>query len=70
MLSSGIKIILSELAIAVLTSFAMAKIPDFVGEISTGKNQMGLLQLSLFLAVFSFWGLFCIFVGILKKKKS
>ena len=46
------------------------KIPDFVGEINTGKNQMGLIQLNTFLAIFSFWGLFCIFVGIFKKKKS
>lgn len=46
------------------------KIPDYVGEISTGKNQMGLIQLNLFLAMFSFWGLFCIFFGIFKQKKN
>ena len=47
-----------------------SKIPDFVGGISTGKNQMGLLQINIFHAIFSFWGLFCIFIEIFKKKKS
>ncbi|MBM3709515.1 MAG: hypothetical protein FJW61_03720 [Actinobacteria bacterium] len=55
---------------AVFLNLLYPKIPDFIGEISTGKNQMALLQINIFLAIFSFWGLFCIFVGIFKKKKS
>jgi len=46
------------------------KIPEFIGETSTGKNEIGLIQINTFLAIFSLWGLFCIFIGIFKKKKK
>jgi hypothetical protein len=46
------------------------KIPESIGEISTGKNQMALIQINTFLAIFSLWGLFCIFIGIFRKKKN
>ena len=42
-------------------------IPDYVGGISTGKNEMSLLQINIFLGMFAFWGLFCIIVGIFRK---
>ena len=54
----------------IFVNILYSKIPDFVGEISTGKNQMGLLQINIFLAIFSFWGFFCIFLGVFKKKKG
>ncbi len=46
------------------------KIPEFIGEISTGKSEVALIQINTFLAIFSVWGLFCIFIGIFKKKKN
>lgn len=45
-------------------------IPDYVGEISTGKNQMSLLQVYVFLAMFFVWGIFCILIDYFKKKKD
>jgi hypothetical protein len=46
------------------------KIPDFIGKIGTCKNQVSLIQLNTFFAIFSFWKLFCISVGVFKKEKS
>jgi hypothetical protein len=66
----GSLILLLVIINVVFVNILYPKIPDFVGKIITGKNQMGLIQLNTFLAIFSFWGLFCIFVGIFKKKKS
>ncbi len=43
------------------------RIPDYVGDISTGRNQMGLLPINIFLGIFSLWGIFCIVLGIFKK---
>jgi hypothetical protein len=44
------------------------RIPDYIGGISTGKEQMGLLQVNIFLGVFAFWGIFCIIVGLIRKR--
>ena len=66
----GLLILFLVIINLIFVNILYSKIPDFVGEISTGKNQMGLLQINIFLAIFSFWGLFCIFIRIFKKKKS
>jgi len=43
-------------------------IPDYIGGISTGKDQMGPLQINIFLGIFAFWGIFCIILGVFKKR--
>ena len=43
------------------------RIPDYVGGITTGKNEMSLLQVNIFLGIFAFWGIFCLVLGIFKK---
>ena len=70
LVSSGSLILFLGIINVIFVNILYSRIPAFIGEISTGKNQMGLIQLNTFLAIFSFWGLFCIFAGIFKKKKS
>jgi len=70
LVSLGSLILFLGIINVIFVNILYSRIPAFIGEISTGKNQMGLIQLNTFLAIFSFWGLFCIFAGIFKKKKS
>lgn len=44
------------------------QIPESIWGIDTGRNQYSIMQLNIFLGIFSFWGLFCIILGVFKKK--
>ncbi|MBN2073831.1 MAG: hypothetical protein JW770_07805, partial [Actinobacteria bacterium] len=33
-------------------------IPEYIGEMSTGRNQTGLLQINIFIGIFAFWGFY------------
>ena len=44
------------------------KIPETLWRITTGKNQLSLLKLNIFLGCFSLWGFYWIIKDIIQKK--
>ena len=52
----------------IFLNLVFTQIPDSLWGIDTGKNQYALIQLNIFLGIFSFSGLFCLIFGIFKKR--
>jgi drug/metabolite transporter (DMT)-like permease len=63
----GILIIFLVAVNFIFANILYQSIPDSVGGITTGKNEMSLLQVNIFLGIFAFWGIFCIIIGTIRK---
>ena len=64
----GMLILCLTAANFIFLNLLFTQIPDSLWGIDTGKNQYALIQLNIFLGIFSFWGLFCLIFGIFKKR--
>jgi len=64
----GMLILCLATANFIFLNLVFTQIPDSLGGIDTGKNQYALIQLNIFLGIFSFSGLFCLIFGIFKKR--
>jgi hypothetical protein len=64
----GILILCLTAANFIFLNLVFTQIPDSLWGIDTGKNQYALIQLNIFLGIFSFSGLFCLIFGIFKKR--
>jgi len=64
----GMLILCLAAANFIFLNLVFTQIPDSLGGIDTGKNQYALIQLNIFLGIFSFSGLFCLIFGIFKKR--
>jgi len=64
----GMLILCLTTANFIFLNLVFTQIPDSLGGIDTGKNQYTLIQLNIFLGIFSFSGLFCLIFGIFKKR--
>ena len=64
----GMLILCITAANFIFLNLVFTQIPDSLWGIDTGKNQYALIQLNIFLGIFSFSGLFCLIFGIFKKR--
>lgn len=64
----GMLILCLTAANFIFLNLVFTQIPDSLRGIDTGKNQYALIQLNIFLGIFSFSGLFCLIFGIFKKR--
>ena len=64
----GMLILCLTAANFIFLNLVFTQIPDSLWGIDTGKNQYALIQLNIFLGIFSFSGLFCLIFGIFKKR--
>ena len=64
----GILILCLTAANFIFLNLLFTQIPDSLWGIDTGKNQYALIQLNIFLGMFSFLGLSCLIFGIFKKR--